>query len=244
LLFFFYLKSLVSFPLTASAFTALSLHGSCNVRVIGNLAIVAKPIGNAGTEDVPLQSAVGDFWCGIEKVGEEVPVEYGEFTRLRDGKIFEATISDRRAKLHFGTAPATVAGKYMCEVRGSDGELLRGYLFLYSPPILQLPSRSIFYEVLLSRPPKVVGEARTAREGDRVELRCPVFGYPQPHAMWQKNGTDIEVSYIADNLILSKVSRRANGVYTCIADNSFPMFVDGPSMPHQLIYEQKLNVLP
>ncbi|KAE9419424.1 hypothetical protein Angca_005025, partial [Angiostrongylus cantonensis] len=163
-------------------------------------------------------------------------------------KIFEATISDRRAKLRFGTAPATVAGKYMCEVRGIDGELRRGYLFLYSPPILQLPSRSIFYEVLLSRPPKVVGEARTAREGDRVELRCPVFGYPQPHVMWQKNGTAIEsspeVSYIGDNLILSKVNRRANGVYTCIADNSFPMFVDGPSMPHQLIYEQKFHVLP
>ncbi|RCN50928.1 hypothetical protein ANCCAN_02941 [Ancylostoma caninum] len=57
------------------------------VRVVGNLAIVARPIGHVGTDASPVQSNVGEFWCGIEKVGEEIPVEYGEFTRVRDGKV-------------------------------------------------------------------------------------------------------------------------------------------------------------
>ncbi|KAL6743629.1 hypothetical protein Aduo_016649 [Ancylostoma duodenale] len=218
------------------------------VRVVGNLAIVARPIGHVGTDASPVQSNVGEFWCGIEKVGEEIPVEYGEFTRVRDGKVFEAKIKDRKARLHFGKAPATVAGKYLCEVRGEDGQLLSGNMFVYSPPVLRLPTGAMFHEVPGARPPKVIGGVLTVKKGGSLELRCPVFAYPQAWVRWERDGAAIEpnpsISYDGDNVILSHVDTNMAGTYTCIADNSFPMFVDGPSMPHQLIFEQKVTVNP
>ncbi|ETN84170.1 immunoglobulin domain protein [Necator americanus] len=163
-------------------------------------------------------------------------------------EIFEAKIKDHKAKLHFGKAPATVAGKYLCEVRGEDGQLLSGNMFVYSPPVLRLPTGSVFHEVPDARPPKVIGGLRTANSGGSIELRCPVFAYPQPWVRWERDGKaigpDPSITYDGDNLILSNVEANMAGTYSCIADNSFPMFVDGPSMPHQLIFEQKFTVNP
>ncbi|CAJ0588742.1 unnamed protein product [Cylicocyclus nassatus] len=229
---------LLIFALLPSAFTY--------VRVVGNLALVARPVGHVGTDASPVQSNVGEFWCGLEKVGEEIPVEYGEFTRLRDGKVFEGTVKDKKAKLHFGRAPATVAGKYLCEVRGEDGQILSGNMFVYSPPVLRLPTGSTFREIWGARPPKVIGGTKTVKRGSSIELRCPVFGYPQPWVRWEKDGAAIEpnpsLTYDGDNIVISHMEPDLAGTYTCIADNSFPMFVDGPSMPHSLVYEQKVVV--
>ncbi|KIH52005.1 immunoglobulin domain protein [Ancylostoma duodenale] len=151
--------------------------------------------------------------------------------------VFEAKIKDRKARLHFGKAPATVAGKYLCEVRGED-----------APPVLRLPTGAMFHEVPGARPPKVIGGVRTVKKGGSLELRCPVFAYPQAWVRWERDGAAIEpnpsISYDGDNVILSHVDTNMAGTYTCIADNSFPMFVDGPSMPHQLIFEQKVTVNP
>ncbi|KJH53661.1 immunoglobulin domain protein [Dictyocaulus viviparus] len=199
-------------------------RGFCHVRLVSNFMVVAKPIGIVGTENVPLQSTVDELWCGIEKDGDVIPLEYGEFTRLHDGKIFKATIIDRRAKLYFNKVNATVAAQ----------------------PFLQLSDGSIPNEVLMLSSPKIVGVIRTVRRGDSVKLHCPVFGYPEPHVIWRKDGNVFEssenISYDGNNLLLLHVSITSTGIYTCIADNSFPIFPNGPSMSHQLIYEQKLNV--
>uniref|UniRef100_A0A7I4YW89 Ig-like domain-containing protein n=1 Tax=Haemonchus contortus TaxID=6289 RepID=A0A7I4YW89_HAECO len=225
---------------------ALSAIASCTLRIIGNLAIVAKPKGHAGTELAPVQTTVSEFWCAAEKLGEKVPIEYGEFTRLRDGKVFEAKIKDNKAKLHIGKVPATAAGRYMCEVRTSEGHLLKGFLSMYCPPVLRLPTGSIFHEVPSVRPPKVIGAVKKALAGERLELLCPVIGYPEPFARWEKDGAAIEpsplIEYDGNNLIITQAEATMNGVYACIADNSFPMFVDGPAMPHQLIFEQKVII--
>ncbi|KAK6054697.1 immunoglobulin domain protein [Cooperia oncophora] len=219
---------------------------SCTLRIVGNLAIIAKPKGHAGTILAPVQANVGELWCAAEKLGERIPIEYGEFTRLHDKKVFEAKIKDNKAKLHVGKVPATAAGKYMCEVRTEEGPLLKGYLSIYCPPVLRLPTGSIFHEVPNARPPKVIGAVKKAMAGDRVELLCPVFGYPEPFARWEKDGRAIEssssIEYDGNNLILPQAEATMSGVYTCIADNSFPMFVDGPAMPHQLIFEQKVII--
>ncbi|KAK5973228.1 Ig domain-containing protein [Trichostrongylus colubriformis] len=164
---------------------------SCSLRIVGNLAIVAKPKGHAGTILAPVQVNVGAFWCAAEKLGERIPIEYGQFTRLRDGKIFEAKIEENKAKLHVGKVPATAAGRYMCEVRSTDGHLLKGFLSIYSPPVLRLPTGSIFHEVPESRPPKVIGAVKKAVAGDRVELLCPAIGYPEPFTRWEKDGAPI-----------------------------------------------------
>ncbi|KJH53662.1 immunoglobulin domain protein [Dictyocaulus viviparus] len=199
----------------------LSSYGYCHVRVIGNLAIVSRPIDHAGTEDRPPQSNVGLLWCGIEKVGEKIPVQYGEFTRLRDGKSRH------------------------------DNSLIGGGCYgmtfaLTPPPVLRFPTGSTFYEIRGVKPPTVRGGVEDVLEGHRIELFCPVFAFPEPFVRWEKDGKAIEpsthISYDGNNLILSDIKKTMNGVYKCIADNSFPLFVDGPSMPHQLIYEQKLTV--
>ncbi|RCN50929.1 immunoglobulin domain protein [Ancylostoma caninum] len=119
---------------------------------------------------------------------------------------------------------------------------------LSAPPVLRLPTGSMFHEVPGARPPKVIGGVRTVKKGGSLELRCPVFAYPQAWVRWERDGTAIEpnpsISYDGDNVILTHVDANMAGTYTCIADNSFPMFVDGPSMPHQLIFEQKVSVNP
>ncbi|KAK6026045.1 immunoglobulin domain protein [Ostertagia ostertagi] len=100
-------------------------------------------------------------------------------------------------------------------------------------------------------PPKVIGAVKKAMAGDHVELLCPVFGYPDRSPRWEKDGaphrgffsdSSPSIQYDGNNLILAHAEATMNGVYTCIADNSFPMFVDGPAMPHQLIFEQKVII--
>ncbi|PIO70324.1 immunoglobulin domain protein [Teladorsagia circumcincta] len=119
-------------------------------------------------------------------------------------------------------------------------------LAYFRPPVLRLPTGSVFHEVPNARPPKVIGAVKKAMAGDHVELLCPVFGYPEPFARWEKDGAPIDsslsIEYDGNNLILAHAEATMNGVYTCIADNSFPMFVDGPAMPHQLIFEQKVII--
>ncbi|KHJ76689.1 immunoglobulin domain protein [Oesophagostomum dentatum] len=118
-------------------------------------------------------------------------------------------------------------------------------MFVYSPPVLRLPTGSMFHEIQGVRPPRVIGGARTAKIGGSIELRCPVFGYPQPWTRWEKDGAPLDnplVVYDGDNIVIPNVDENVAGTYRCIADNSFPMFVDGPAMPHSLIYEQKVTV--
>ncbi|PIO70325.1 hypothetical protein TELCIR_07828 [Teladorsagia circumcincta] len=76
-------------------------------------------------------------------------------------QVFEAKIKDNKAKLHVG------------------------------PPVLRLPTGSIFHEVPNARPPKVIGAVKKAMAGDHVELLCPVFSYPEPFARWEKDGAPI-----------------------------------------------------
>ncbi|VDO79459.1 unnamed protein product [Heligmosomoides polygyrus] len=124
--------------------------------------------------------------------------------------------------------------------------MTRLLLIASAPPFLRLPAGSIFYEVLDARPPKVLGGVTRASEGDRVELHCPVFGYPQPYTRWEKDGEPLDrslpIEYDGDTLILMSVDDTMSGIYTCIADNSFPLFDDGPSLPHELHYFQKFVV--
>ncbi|VDL73725.1 unnamed protein product [Nippostrongylus brasiliensis] len=210
--------------------------------------------------------------CGIEIDGKEVPVQYGEFTRLRDGGVFEAKIEKKKAKLDFGRSPAIVAGEYKCEVRSIEGSIAEGSMVIYSAPFLRLPTGSKFYEIPSASPPKVIGGVKRVHEGARVELRCPVFGYPEPYTRWEKDDepvdkiisaegapctrfpavkTDkrtnfsemsISVEYNGNDLILKDVDESMSGIYSCIADNSFQIYEDGPTIPHQLIYNQKLIV--
>ncbi|CAD6194730.1 unnamed protein product [Caenorhabditis auriculariae] len=236
----------------AARFVLISLlllisAGSCEIKVVGNMAVVANPIGHIGTPDTQLFADIANLWCGTQKLGEHVNVEYGEFTRLKDGKVFEGHVQTGKVYLEVGRAPVSVAGKYRCEVRTVEKKIYSGNLIIYLPPVLTFDKPIKAREVNDSRPPQVIGVERRGLEGETLTLECPVISYPEPMVRWEKDNTTIVPSntttYDGNNLVLSPLSEEHIGMYRCIADNSFPLFVDGPSMPHQLYYDQFVKIL-
>lgn len=57
------------------------------------------------------------------------------------------------------------------------------------------------------------------------------------------SGSSDNIEYDGNNLILNPLSEDHNGKYRCIGDNSFPLFVDGPAIPHQIFFDQDIKVL-
>ncbi|CAI4221538.1 unnamed protein product [Auanema sp. JU1783] len=216
----------------------------CSLTVVGNLAVVGKPKTFVGTASKPVLAQIGKLWCGAQILGEKTPITYGQFTRLRDGKVFEGGLSEFTTFLDIKEAPATVAGKYKCEIRTSDEQIATGFCFIYLPPILVLPTETQYEEKPDSKVATIDAAPLLASAGDTVRFSCPVYGFPPPYVTWEKDGTTLgsNVSYEGDDIIVN-ISQESEGTYTCTADNSFPMFVDGPAMPHKLVYNQKLVVM-
>ncbi|CAP24756.2 Protein CBR-ZIG-7 [Caenorhabditis briggsae] len=157
------------------------------INVIGNLAVIATPESHIGNPNKTLYADIPNLWCGAQKLGEHLDVEYGEFTRLSDGKVFPGTLNQGKVYLEIGKANVRVTGRYRCEVRTLDKQIHSGNLIIY----------------------------------------C--------------NSENIE--YDGNNLILKELAEEHAGKYRCTGDNSFPLFVDGPSIPHQLYFDQDIKVV-
>lgn len=217
------------------------------VSVVGNLAVVAYPLTHVGTPDTVLMAKINNLWCGTQKLGEDVHVEYGEFTRLKDGKVFEGKVQGGKVYLEVGEAPVTVAGKYRCEVRTVDKKLHSGNLIIYLPPTLVFDKSVRTSEVAESKPPLVKGPERRGLEGETMTLECPIYSYPESMVRWEVGNETVvpseKISYDGNSLILTPLGQDLAGTYRCIADNSFPLFVDGPLIPHQLYYDQDVKIL-
>lgn len=94
--------------------------------------------------------------------------------------------------------------------------------------------------------------------GDALILECSSFGYPQPFVRWEKNGrplgvfilmtrdklvfVDGDVEYDGHSITINNVQPSHSAVYSCHAENSFPLFVGGPSMPHQTILRIPIHI--
>uniref|UniRef100_A0A8R1DKY3 Ig-like domain-containing protein n=1 Tax=Caenorhabditis japonica TaxID=281687 RepID=A0A8R1DKY3_CAEJA len=225
-------------------FPTLSL---AEVTVIGNLAVVANLESHVGTPNKTLYANIPNLWCGTQKLGEHVDVEYGEFTRLSDGKVFPGTVNQGKVYLEIGKVSVKVAGRYRCEVRTLDKEIHSGNLIIYLPPVLDFPSAAKVSEVSNARPPHVIGVERKGLHGERMVLECPILANPEPMVRWERNGEPIgnsdNIEYDGNNLILNSLSENNAGKYRCIGDNSFPLFVDGPAIPHQIYFDQDIMVL-
>uniref|UniRef100_A0A1I7TQB8 Ig-like domain-containing protein n=1 Tax=Caenorhabditis tropicalis TaxID=1561998 RepID=A0A1I7TQB8_9PELO len=139
----------------------LPLISLADITVIGNLAVVAKPESHIGTPEKTLYADVQNLWCGAQKLGEHVDVEYGEFTRLSDGKVFPGTLNQGKVYLEIGKVSARVAGRYRCEIRTMDKQIHSGNMIIYLPPVLNFSKSVKVSEVLDARPPHVIEEKET-----------------------------------------------------------------------------------
>ncbi|CCD68970.1 Zwei Ig domain protein zig-7 [Caenorhabditis elegans] len=220
---------------------------SAEITVISNLAVVGSPESHVGTPNKTLYANIQNLWCGAQNLGEHIDVEYGEFTRLSDGKVFKGTVNQGKVYLEIGKASVKVAGRYRCEVRTLDKEIHSGNLIIYMPPVLDFPAAVRVSEVLNARPPHVIGAERRGLHGERMVLECPVLANPEPMVRWEKNGEPLgnsdSIEYDGNNLILNSLTEDHIGKYRCIGDNSFPLFVDGPAIPHQIYFDQDIKVL-
>ncbi|CAI2307361.1 unnamed protein product [Caenorhabditis sp. 36 PRJEB53466] len=207
----------------------LPLISLAETTVIGNLAVVANPELHVATLNKTLYANIPNLWCGTQKLGEHVDVEYGEFTRLSDGKVFPGTVQQGKVYLEIGTASVRVAGKYRCEVRTLDKEIHSGNLIIYLPPVLDFPNPVRVSEVANARPPQVIGVERRGLHGERMVLECPVLANPEPMVRWEKDGEPLgelgDIEYDGNDLILN------------------PLSEGGPLIPHQIFFDQDIKVL-
>ncbi|GMR62645.1 hypothetical protein PMAYCL1PPCAC_32840 [Pristionchus mayeri] len=83
------------------------------------------------------------------------------------------------------------------------------------------------------------------KKGTDLTLDCNSYGYPQPFLRWEKDGQPLEgqsYSYEGDSITIKNLDHSHSGVYSCHAENSFPLFVGGPSMPHQTTLRVPIHV--
>ncbi|CAI5439677.1 unnamed protein product [Caenorhabditis angaria] len=221
----------------------------CQVIVVGNLAVVANPHSHISLPHPrTLKVDIPNLWCGAQKLQEHVDVEYGEFTKLENGKVSVGVENQGKIYLEIGqNVSVNVVGRYRCEVRTLDKEIHSGNLIIYLPPVLNFPSFSNAKELPNAKPPHVIGAERKGFQNEKITLECPVLSNPEPLVRWEKDGEAIAPSnstqFDGNNLILEPLNLEHSGKYRCIAENSFPLFVDGPSMPHLLQYDQTVKVL-
>ncbi|KAK6042463.1 hypothetical protein COOONC_20033 [Cooperia oncophora] len=135
------------------------------------------------------------FRCEARKDGEVQSITWARFFRTKEKKVVAARLDpdNRRARLIFGNATAAQAGKYRCEIRTEDGELVFGNMFAYSRPVIHGNSSDPM-EVSPSDPTLVTSRPLTASRESNATIVCPVYAYPHPHIVWYKDGVPLESS--------------------------------------------------
>ncbi|GMT24218.1 hypothetical protein PFISCL1PPCAC_15515, partial [Pristionchus fissidentatus] len=205
-----------------------------SLRPVGNVAIVARSTSLLHTPSTPAYILGSYLSCGAEKLGETVSIVGGQFTKEGTTRTpFDAKVIGNRAVLEIGKAPLRSAGRYQCEVMTSNDELVTGNLVVYLSPVLEL-DHEVDQEIT-SQPHTVLLKHRNIKIGSDLTLDCSSFGYPEPFVRWEKDGKTLsgDVEYDGHSILIKKVNSSHSGMYSCHAENSFPLFVGGPSMPHQ-----------
>lgn len=218
---------------------------------MGNLAVIF-PLdrGFRSAEGNPLQGEVNDLWCQISSDNELQPLSWAQFVRASDRKALEAEIDNetKKARLVFGTAAITVAGKYRCEMRAEgQTEIVYGNMFVYSRPVVHI-NGTHKPEAKKGEEGVVAGAAVSGVEGGNITLVCPVIGYPKPDVAWFKDGEEfleterIRLDKREPHLHIYFLEETDEGVYRCEAKNSFKKQIDSSIEDFQVVYEQRLRI--
>ncbi|PIO63731.1 immunoglobulin domain protein [Teladorsagia circumcincta] len=214
---------------------------------IGNLAVVIRGQGVLSTDEDPIRAATPDLWCEARKDGEVQPITWARFFRVKEKKAVAARLdpNNRRARLIFGNATASQAGKYRCEIRTEDGELVFGNMFAYSRPVIH-GNASDPMEVSPSDPTLVTSGPLSFPRDSNATIHCPVYAYPHPHIVWYKDGIPLEssarVNFHKNAVEISGLEDTDAGMYRCVASNEFPIYVDGPEQEFEVKFDRELKI--
>ncbi|KAK6754424.1 hypothetical protein RB195_013434 [Necator americanus] len=220
---------------------------SANTVALGNLAVVIRGEGVLSTDENPIKAPTSDLWCQARKDGEIQQIAWARFIRTKDRKVLEAQIDpdNRRARLIFGDASAADSGKYRCEIRIDEGELVFGNMFAYSRPVVHTNSSETM-KVSPSDPTLVIAPTISLAKDSNAHLVCPIHAYPHPNVVWYKDGIPLEASA---KIILHKNTLEINGLedgdagmYRCVASNQFPIYVDGPEQEFEVKVDRELKI--
>ncbi|VDO65284.1 unnamed protein product [Haemonchus placei] len=187
------------------------------------------------------------FRCEARKDGEVQPITWARFFRTKEKKAVAARLDhdNRRARLVFGNATASQAGKYRCEIRTEDGELVFGNMFAYSRPVV-LTNSSDPMEVSPSDPTLVTSKPLSLSKESNATLVCPVHGYPNPYIVWYKDGFPLapsaRVNFHKNIVEIFGLEETDAGMYRCVASNQFPIYVDGPEQEFEVKFDRELKV--
>lgn len=214
----------------------------------GNLAVVFDASAAKSGEDHPLKADVPHLWCQARSHQTEqlLPIKEAHFVRAIDNKIFPAIIrNDTRAILEFGSVSVLNVGKYRCEITTTDDQFVWGWLFVNMRPVFHT-NYSKTLETVGDDYFHVKAPILRVTEGETVTLNCPVVGFPLPTIKWLKDGVLVpsteQITFLENELQIAKVDFDDEGVYSCIAQNSFPVEVDEEVMTWESRLDREVKV--
>lgn len=213
----------------------------------GNLEVVFNAKSAKSGEDYPQKADVPDLWCQARSHNSEdlLPVKEAHFIRYVDKEVLPGTLSNNRATLSFGSTTLESAGKYRCEITTEDDRHVWGWLFVNMRPVFHT-NFSKSYELDEEDHFHVKGQTMRVTEGETVTLSCPVLGYPRPTTEWLKDDVPVasteQITFYERDLEIAKVEFDDEGTYSCIARNSFPEVVDGPTRQWESRLDIKLRI--
>uniref|UniRef100_A0A915PYZ0 Ig-like domain-containing protein n=1 Tax=Setaria digitata TaxID=48799 RepID=A0A915PYZ0_9BILA len=214
----------------------------------GNLAVIFNASSAKSGDDYPLKASVPGLWCQAisNRTQQLMPIKRAHFVRDLDKEILPALVSNQtRAILEFGNTSLWSVGKYRCEITTEDDELVWGWLFVNMRPVFHV-NHSKTLEVVGDDHFRVRASVLRATEGETVTLTCPVRGFPEPVTQWYKNDVPVasteQVTFLENDLQIAKVEFDDEGIYSCVARNSFSIIIDGKSILWESRLDRELKV--
>ncbi|CAD5230066.1 unnamed protein product [Bursaphelenchus xylophilus] len=217
----------------------------------GNLQLVFRARSGKSTENRPLTDNLTALWCQAVVKGSDgdyvkLPIQNASFLHFSPNKKFNARVENRRAYLDLGKQNLYVAGKYKCEIKTSEEEMVHGNLFIYLRPVFHTNSS---FRLELKDDDNLFefnGPSAKAVRGTTGVLDCPARGYPHPDIRWFKDGEYIEPSdkykIYRNQLSIFNVADEDEGLYRCVASNEFPVHLDAEPTKFDLVLDQQLRV--
>lgn len=165
------------------------------------------------------------LWCQGVHVNTRQVIPATEIIFIHNNKEYPTKFTDHKkhnATLTLDIVHTNDAGIWTCYVKTENYGNSYGDISIYLRPIvntsLRLDEKSTSrYHFDLS--------SKTVVNGENVLLNCPVYGFPKPSIEWKKNGVrfDSHRTNILQNgdIIIKNITYEDDGIYTCIARNSF-----------------------
>ncbi|VDM09589.1 unnamed protein product [Wuchereria bancrofti] len=220
-----------------------TIFAGSNSFAQGNLAVFFNATSAKSSDDHPLKANVPNLWCQAmsNQTQQLIPIKEAHFIRNLDKEVFPALINNQtRAILEFGNTSVLSAGRYRCEITTEENELVWGWLFVNMRPIFHV-NHSKILDAVGDNHFRVRASVLRVTEGETVTLNCPVRGFPEPTIQWYKNDIPVasteQITFLEKDLQIAKVEFDDEGIYSCVAQNSFSIFIDGK----KILWESRLD---